>query len=217
MHALQKLKALKPTSNVVGSEGRELWISKQKTPEERNKIKAIVSTRDYVERYAAATTNASTVQPELDWRGRVYLGHLNVLFHVEQTEPVPEDYHHVDAKSNYTGWFGGMQQALDIPTAQLQDVWLKYMQPHSLGSEEQRRQVHSMMSWNLRGKSLLALQNAWDVLDAQGVDFLFLQELGGEGEACAPWDKITLNLGRQEFTAFVGNPPAGFRSPGCLS
>ena len=75
-----------------------------------------------------------------------------------------------------------------------------------------------MMSWNLRSKSLLALQNAWDVLDAQGVDFLFLQELGGEGEACAPWDKITLNLGRQEFTAFVGNPPAGFRAQAvCLS
>ena len=35
MHALQKLKALKPTSNVVGSEGRELWISKQRPPEER--------------------------------------------------------------------------------------------------------------------------------------------------------------------------------------
>ena len=51
---LQGIKAIQPKSQVLGSEGREVWITKQRAPEERDKIKAIVSTKDFAERYAAS-------------------------------------------------------------------------------------------------------------------------------------------------------------------
>ena len=102
---LQGIKALGPKSQVLGSEGRELWITKQRAPEERNKIKAVVSTKDFIERYIASMPDKKFEVPELDWRGRVYLGRINVLFHVERSEPAAEDFHHQDAKGNHTGWF----------------------------------------------------------------------------------------------------------------
>ena len=72
------------------------------------------------------------------------------------------------------------------------------------------RRVHSMVSWNLRGKALESIQEAWDLLDAQGVNFLFLQELGGQGGAAQPWDRLALSLkmGQQTFSVFVGSPHA---------
>ena len=50
----QVIKALQLKSLILGSEGRNLWIAKQRLPEERNRIKAVVTTRDFAERYAAA-------------------------------------------------------------------------------------------------------------------------------------------------------------------
>ena len=56
------------------------------------------------------------------------------------------------------------------------------------------------------------------MLDAQGVDFLFLQELGGQSEAAAPLDRVPVFLGQQEFTAFVGHAPGAFRAQAvCLA
>ena len=71
--------------------------------------------------------------PELDWRGKVYLGSLNVLFHVNGAEPAAEDYHHRDAKGNPTGWFlsaRAVETALGIPAAQLQETWMQHMTQH---------------------------------------------------------------------------------------
>ena len=66
---LQGIKALQPKSQVLGSEGKELWITKQRAPAERNKIKAIVSTKDFAEKYAATIPDERCEVPELDWRG----------------------------------------------------------------------------------------------------------------------------------------------------
>ena len=65
-----------------------------------------------------------------------------------------------------------------------------------------------MCSWNLRGKPLEAIQDAWaawDVLDTQGVDFLFLQELRGSRGCCTAvgsteseiWDADVFSVCRQ--------------------
>ena len=66
------------------------------------------------------------------------------------------------------------------------------------------------MGWNVRGKSLEALQDAWDLLDLEDMDFICLQELGGLGSEPGPFGRAELSLGHREFTAFSCNPPKIF-------
>ena len=39
--------------HVAGSDGKELWIATQRAPEESGRIKAVVLTKDFVEKYKA--------------------------------------------------------------------------------------------------------------------------------------------------------------------
>ena len=122
---LKAIKALQLKSRSLGSEDRNLWITKQRAPEERNKIKVVVATRDFVERYAAAT-GGHFRNHELDWRGKVYLRNLNVLFHVEGAEPAAEDFHHLNTKGSPTGWFlsaRAIETALGIITGHLDTAY----------------------------------------------------------------------------------------------
>ena len=66
---LQGIKTLQLRSEIAESEGRELWIAKQRTPEERGRIKAIVLAKEFLERYRATVPNHVIEEPELDWRG----------------------------------------------------------------------------------------------------------------------------------------------------
>ena len=121
---------LRPVSGVAGSDGREQWIAKQRAPEERGHIKAIVFTKEFVERYSAEVPDLSIDGPELDWRGRVYVGAVNLLFHVQHTDPAPEDFHLEDLKGSHSGWFSSVAavtRAVSIPAESLHDVWTRVM------------------------------------------------------------------------------------------
>ena len=80
-------------------------IAKKRSPEERGRIKAIILTKEFLERYKAAVPSHVIKEPELDWRGRVYVGAVDVLFHIERSDPGPEDVRLEDAKGSHTGWF----------------------------------------------------------------------------------------------------------------
>ena len=123
-------KTLKPVSKVAGSEGRELWIAKQRTSEERGRIKAIVLTMEFLEKYKAAVPSHVIEEAELDWRWRVYVGAVNVLFHIERSHPAPEDVHLEDAKGSHTGWFisaVAVARATGLQAESLQDTWTRLM------------------------------------------------------------------------------------------
>ena len=120
--------------------------------------------------------------PELDWRGRVCLGRINV-----------------PTKTRRAIIPGGFSQ----------------LRPWTRRWGQKEGEGHAMMSWNLRGTPLKSLQESWDLLQAQGVDFLFVQELGGQGEAAAPWDRIPFTL-RPAHQRSVLKTRAG-RTPSCGS
>ena len=129
---LQCLRQVKPVSRVAGSEGREIWIAKQRTPEERGRIKAIVLTKEFAERYVAEVPGLSVEGPELDWRCRVYVGAVNLLLHVQHQDPAPEDIYIEDQKGTSTGWFvsaAAVFQALGIPVGSMHEVWTRLMTP----------------------------------------------------------------------------------------
>ena len=67
------------------------------------------------------------------------------------------------------------------------------------------------MGWNVRGKSLEALQEAWDLLNLEDMDFICLQELGGLGAEPGSFGRTKLRLGHRDFVAFICTPQGGFR------
>ena len=72
-----------------------------------------------------------------------------------------------------------------------------------------------MMTWNLRGKPLESLQESWDLLEAQGVDFLFLQELGGRGGSRS-LGSDPLHLGKKGVRGVCWPSASTVSSTGCL-
>ena len=49
-------------------------------------------------------------------------------------------------------------------------------------------------SWNVQGKSLKDLENSWSELSLSGLDFLGVQELGGNSSLMPPWQVLEGNL-----------------------
>ena len=67
---LDKLKSTKFLSGIAGSKNKELWMTKNRTPEERNKIRGLVQTKEfYIHVKYADSRDRET--PEIDWKGRV--------------------------------------------------------------------------------------------------------------------------------------------------
>ena len=67
------------------------------------------------------------------------------------------------------------------------------------------------MSWNIQGKSLEDIRDAWPVLDMDGLDAIGIQELGGFAGLSKPWTTATLDLDGQ-WLFYVTNPSLAFRA-----
>ena len=50
------------------------------------------------------------------------------------------------------------------------------------------------MSWNVQGKGIKDIENAWSELSFAGFDYIGLQELGGHSSICEPWETLEANL-----------------------
>ena len=73
MKLIQAVKSLAYRSVAPGSEGSEIWVSKQRSVEERHKIRALVVTKEFIEKLREKPDRKCDV-PEIDWRGRLYVG-----------------------------------------------------------------------------------------------------------------------------------------------
>ena len=123
---LEKLKSRKWTSNVPGNEGRTIWIQRHRSPEDRAKIRAIVSVKEFVDQLTFGG-GLRKKHAEIDWRGKLFVGNINVLGGPNQSDALQDlDLPLADPRGNHTGWFikaDNFARATGLPAAQLPELW----------------------------------------------------------------------------------------------
>ena len=127
MKLIQAVKGLAYKSNAPGSEGAEIWISKRRSVEERQKIRALVVTKEFIEKLKQRP-GMNCEAPEIDWRGHLYVGVHQLIGNAEREEPKPEDQFVADSRGNHTQWFvsaSKVQKATGLPASELQQTWLE--------------------------------------------------------------------------------------------
>ena len=124
---LEKLKSTKFLSGVPGSKNRELWMTKNRTPEERNKIRGLVQTKEfYVHvKYGDARPRET---PEIDWRGRVYVGRVQALAEASNlpADADPADIYLCDSRGDHTGWVllaARFEKITGVPKSEMAKLW----------------------------------------------------------------------------------------------
>ena len=124
MKLIQAVKSLAYTSGDPGSEGAEIWISKQRSVEERHKIRALVVTKEFTEKLKRKP-GRDCEAPEIDWRGRLYVGVNQLMGNADRAEPQPEDQFVSDNRGNHTLSAAKVQRATGLPANELQQTWLE--------------------------------------------------------------------------------------------
>ncbi|CAE7939003.1 unnamed protein product [Symbiodinium necroappetens] len=96
---LQHLKAMTFVSRAPGQERSTFWFSRNRTPRERAKIRAILQVQSLCQKYLGDHA------VDRDWRGKVWANGTQVLFHIEKDRRPEQTLMLVDARGNETGWF----------------------------------------------------------------------------------------------------------------
>ncbi|OLP78701.1 hypothetical protein AK812_SmicGene41099 [Symbiodinium microadriaticum] len=87
------------TSTIQGQQGKRLWVTRNRSKEDREKIRALVSMKDYAKRYLDDN------QIDLDWRGRLWLKGQQVLFWHVWKRPEEGAVMLTNASGDETGWW----------------------------------------------------------------------------------------------------------------
>ena len=95
---LQCLQAAGWKSRIDGQSSRPLWVKRNRSPEERATVRALVSLKALVAQHASPSTF------EFDWRGKFWLQGQQVLFHVSVTPPRDRGLLLLDARGVVGGW-----------------------------------------------------------------------------------------------------------------
>ena len=101
---LQHIKDLNFQSRAVGQESSRLWCSRNRTQQERAKIRAILSTQ------ALCVRHLGESMVDRDWRGKVWANSVQILHHVDTTRRPLNTLMLVDTRGNETGWFLDVDQ-----------------------------------------------------------------------------------------------------------
>ena len=128
---LNKLRALKSTSGIEGQDKCELWITKDRSVEERIRIRAVVLTKNFYEQVPPVTAgSARWPAPEIVWRGQVFIGQTRMLKNIEDGhEPTPYDQIIEDARGNHTVWFldaAAYSKVTGRDKESLQQAWIDF-------------------------------------------------------------------------------------------
>ncbi|CAE7766527.1 unnamed protein product [Symbiodinium sp. CCMP2592] len=123
---LDKLKSKKFLSNIPGQECRELWVQRHRTPEDRAKIRAIVSVKEFIEQLTFAQGFTKRLA-EIDWRGKLFVGNINVLGSPDSADPLQDDdFPLSDARGNHSGWYikgAAFTKATGLTSESLPERW----------------------------------------------------------------------------------------------
>ena len=96
---LKHLQALGFKSSVPGQEHAKFWFARNRTPQERAKIRAVLSVQSLCVKYLGDAL------VERDWRGKIWASGHQILHHVDNTPRAHHTLMLTDAKGNETGWF----------------------------------------------------------------------------------------------------------------
>ena len=113
---LQHLKAMTFVSKAPGQERSVFWFSRNRTPRERAKIRAILQVQSLCQKYLGEHA------VDRDWRGKVWAHGTQVLFHVDKDRRPEQCLMLVDARGNETGWFldvSMLEARLGAPQAEI--------------------------------------------------------------------------------------------------
>ena len=127
---LQKLKNMSIKSGIEGQDGCSLWVTKDRTVEERLRIRALVLTKNFYEKLPVLHQGSVRwADPEIVWRGQVFIGQVRMLRNAEEFEPAPYDQIIEDARGNHTIWYLSADSYSKITGREketLQQAWLDF-------------------------------------------------------------------------------------------
>ena len=128
---LEKLKSLKSKSGIEGQNNCNLWVTKDRSIEERIRIRALVLTKNFYEKLPQSPEpEPRRPPPEIVWRGQVFIGQCRMLKCMDQgQEPTANDQIIEDSKGNHTVWFlcaEAFSKVTGKPKEALQQLWLDY-------------------------------------------------------------------------------------------
>ncbi|CAE7511533.1 unnamed protein product [Symbiodinium sp. CCMP2592] len=104
---VNKLKALKARSGIVGQEDANLWVQRDRSVEERLRIRAIVLAKNFYNALPLKDDKQTRwPDPEIVWRGQLFVGQVRTLKNMDDGhEPAAYDQIIEDVKGNHTVWF----------------------------------------------------------------------------------------------------------------
>ena len=105
---LTALKQQLPTTNIEGQGARPLWFTRYRSPEERAKLRAILSSKDAISKLRAAA------DIDLDWRGKLFVEGHNILGFSGPQAPPEDAFLHTTTREDHSGWFVYVNKAAQL-------------------------------------------------------------------------------------------------------
>ena len=99
LKALKKHFEAHPYSSIQQQSSNRLWASRNRSREERAKIRALVGVKEYCARYI------SEMFIDLDWRGKLWIRGEQVLFHASLKRPKDDSLMLNDSRGDESGWW----------------------------------------------------------------------------------------------------------------
>eukprot|EP00439_Symbiodinium_sp_Y106_P083786 s239_g24.t1 len=129
LQILEKLKSSRFTSGVPGSENNKIWATKSKTREERERVRALVLTKEFLKHLPGHQNRAPIPEQDIEilWNGRLFVHRHQLLGSMDRDgEPAVNDYIISDARGNHIPWYvksAPFEALTGYPASELGDLW----------------------------------------------------------------------------------------------
>ena len=131
-NVIESLKGANLKTCIPGQQENRIWVTPHRTMEERNRIKAVVSVKEFMS--AEANKRGIACDVDLVWRGKVFMGKHQVLGSMLLTDPTDSDILLEDSRGDTTGWYlisAKVAEALRIGIDDVKQLWEEYLDTSS--------------------------------------------------------------------------------------
>ena len=131
-NVIDSLKAANLATNIPGQQENRIWVTPHRTIEERNRIKAVVSVKEFMS--AEALRRGIACDVDLVWRGKVFMGKHQVLGSMLRGDPGDTDILLEDARGDHTGWYligAKVAEAFRISVDEVRQLWEEHLDASS--------------------------------------------------------------------------------------